>query len=325
MLKWQLSSWCEEELKVGKLKVENLNEQLKSDRLKVEGNNQDQITRNLLKCDLQTQFQRVAIVIQYLGTHFHGWQRQSNHRSVQEEIETALSIVLNRPVILYGAGRTDSGVHAAAQVAHFNATGPIPAQRWAPVLNSRLPDDVVIRASASVPSEWHARFSALWRRYRYTIYTDAKPNLFVRPFSWHYYQAPLNEARMQAALSPLIGKHHLAAFHRANSTRKHSWVDVQAAECYRNGSFIHIEIQANGFLYGMVRLLVGMLVEVGRGKLSPEKFTEVWVKQQREQVKYSAPAKGLCLLRVGYTNHPFPPEIWFDTQPKFLLPQMVAG
>jgi tRNA pseudouridine38-40 synthase len=268
--------------------------------------------------------QRVALVIQYLGTRFYGWQRQPHHRSVQEEIEQVLSTVEQRPVTLQGAGRTDTGVHAAAQVAHFDATSSIPAHRWAAVLNSRLPEDILIRASASVEPEWHARFSASWRRYRYTIYTDARPNLFVRPFSWHYYHAPLDESMIQAALNPLIGKHHLAAFHRANSGRSHSWVDVQAAECYRNEPFIQIEIQANGFLYGMVRLLVGMLVQVGRGELHPKHFTELWVNQRREEVKYAAPAKGLCLLRVGYPDSPFPPEVWFDTQPKFLLPQLTG-
>jgi tRNA pseudouridine38-40 synthase len=122
-----------------------------------------------------------------------------------------------------------------------------------------------------------------------------------------------------------MGKHHLAAFHRANSGRSHSWVDVQAAECYRNDPFIHIEIQANGFLYGMVRLLVGMLVQVGRGELHPKHFTELWVNQRREEVKYAAPAKGLCLLRVGYPDSPFPPEVWFDTQPKFFLPTVTPA
>jgi tRNA pseudouridine38-40 synthase len=268
--------------------------------------------------------QRVALVIQYLGTHFYGWQRQPHHRSVQEDIETVLSSVEHRPVTLHAAGRTDTGVHAAAQVAHFNTTSPIPAQRWAAVLNSRLPEDILIRASTAVAPDWHARFSACWRRYRYTIYTDARPNLFVRPFSWHYYYAPLDESLIQDALTPLIGQHHLAAFHRANSGRSHSWVDVQAAECYRNDPFIHIEIQANGFLYGMVRLLVGMLIQVGKGELHPKHFTELWVNQQREKVKYAAPAKGLCLLRVGYPDSPFPPEVWFDTQPKFLLPERVG-
>jgi tRNA pseudouridine38-40 synthase len=316
-------------LKVVELKVKGLNEELnvEGDAKSVANTSlsfDNEASSNRLTYNPQPNVQRVALVIQYLGTNFYGWQRQPHHRSVQEEIEKVLSSIEQRPVTLYGAGRTDTGVHAAAQIAHFNATSPIPAQRWAAVLNSRLPEDIIIRASALVAPDWHARFSASWRRYRYTIYTDARPNLFVRPFSWHYYHAPLDESLIQTALNPLIGKHHLAAFHRANSGRSHSWVDVQAAECYRNEPFIHIEIQANGFLYGMVRLLVGMLVKVGRGELDPKHFTELWVNQRREEVKYAAPAKGLCLLRIGYPDSPFPPEVWFDTQPKFFLPQLTG-
>ena len=262
---------------------------------------------------------RVALVIQYLGTHFHGWQRQPQHRTVQEEIEQAIAQVLQKSVTLHGAGRTDAGVHAAAQVAHFEYLGAIPATRWAKILNSRLPKDILIRASARVSPTWHARFSASWRRYRYTIYTEKRANLFIEPFSWHYYHAPLQESLIQAALNPLVGKHHLAAFQRAGSRRTHSWVEIHEARCDRRGQFLHLEIQANGFLYGMVRLIVGMLVEVGRGKRSPESFTELWLNQRRDEVKYSAPAKGLCLLRVGYPEFPFSKKVWFDTQPAFLL------
>ncbi len=271
----------------------------------------------LLTAPLPTQ--RVALVIQYLGTHFHGWQRQPNHRTVQEEIETTIESVLGHPVRVHAAGRTDTGVHAAAQVAHFDAPAKIPAHRWADILNSRLPDDILIRASAAVSSTWHARFSAIWRRYRYTLYTDPRPNLFIRPFTWHYYYEPLDETLIQAALTPMLGRHHLAAFHRAGSKRPHSWVEVQVAECQRQGSFLYIEVQASGFLYGMMRLLVGLLVQVGRGVRSPLHFTEIWKAQHRDQVKYAAPAQGLCLLRVGYPEFPFPPEVWFDTQPAFIF------
>ena len=265
--------------------------------------------------------QRIALVIQYIGTNFHGWQRQPNQRTVQEEIETAISNVLKRPVTVHAAGRTDAGVHAAAQVAHFDAQGPIPAHRWASVLNSRLAKDILIRASAKVEPTWHARFSASWRRYRYTLYTDPIPNLFVRPFAWHYYHAPVDESLIQAAMTPLIGRHHLAAFHRAGSTRPHSWVDVQAAECHRSGPLIYIEVQASGFLYGMMRLLVGLLVQVGRGERAIDNFTDIWVNERREMVKYSAPAQGLCLLRVGYQEFPFPLDVWHDTQPKLVISQ----
>ena len=267
--------------------------------------------------ELSRKKKRVALVIQYQGGGFHGWQRQPLQRTVQEEIEKTIAQVLGDEVVIHGAGRTDAGVHAAAQVAHFDDISPIPPRKWADILNHRLPEDISIRGSVEVPETWHARFSALWRRYRYTFYTDKCPNLFVKPFSWHYYYEPLEVGLMQEALNPLLGRQHLAAFRRAGSHRHHSWVEVQETQCYRQGAFIHLEIQANGFLYGMVRLLVGMLVEVGCGKRSVANFTDIWQNQRREQVKYSAPAKGLCLLRVGYEDFPLSSPIWFDTQPLF--------
>ncbi|NEQ32509.1 MAG: tRNA pseudouridine(38-40) synthase TruA [Leptolyngbya sp. SIO4C5] len=265
------------------------------------------------------QTQRIALVIQYVGTHFHGWQRQLNQRTVQGDIEQVLREVLGYQVTLHGAGRTDAGVHAAAQVAHFDAPQVIPAARWAAILNHRLPADITVRASAQVDGDWHAQFSAQWRRYRYTLYTDSRPNLFISPYAWHYYYQPLDAALIQSALSPLVGKHDLTAFHRAGSGRAHSWVEVQAAECYRRNSLLYVELQASGFLYGMVRLIVGLIVQVGQGQRSPESFTQLWMTKRRDLVKYSAPAQGLCLLRVGYPKFPFAPEVWFDTQPLLSL------
>lgn len=263
--------------------------------------------------------QRVALVIQYLGSHFHGWQRQPRHRSVQEVIEQTIAAVVEHPVTLSGAGRTDAGVHAAAQVAHFDTTSRIPAQRWASILNQRLPADVLVRGSTAVERSWHSRFSAIWRRYRYSLYTDSRPNLFLRDRVWHYYHQPLDAELMQAALDPLLGQQHLAAFHRAHSGRAHSWVEVQAVECLRRGPLVEIEIQSSGFLYGMMRLLVGLLVQVGTGERSLASFTQLWQNERRDLVKYSAPAQGLCLLRVGYPDPPFTPEVYFDTQPRPLF------
>ena len=262
---------------------------------------------------------RVALVIQYLGTNYHGWQRQPRESTIQAAIEDAIASVAGDQVTIYGAGRTDAGVHAAAQVAHFEYQGPIPAEKWSKILNSRLPDDILIRSSAIVPSNWHACFSALWRRYRYTIYTDRVANLFLNQIAWHYYHAPLDESLIQQALETLLGKHDLAAFMRTGSDRKHSWVNVQEVKCYRQNALLQLEIQADGFLYGMVRLLVGMLIEVGTRKRSLSNFTQIWQNKRREEVKFSAPAKGLCLLRVGYSKFPFPQNLWFDTQPRYLL------
>ncbi|NEQ49455.1 MAG: tRNA pseudouridine(38-40) synthase TruA [Leptolyngbya sp. SIO3F4] len=262
---------------------------------------------------------RVAIIVQYQGTNFRGWQRQPNERTVQGDIETAIESLLGTKVTIHGAGRTDTGVHAAAQVAHFDVPKVIPAYRWASILNHRLSEDIVIRASAHVPNDWHAQYSAQWRRYRYTIYTDAYPNLFIRPYTWHFYHEPLDEQLMQSALIPMVGYHELTAFHRAGSSRAHSWVELQAAECSRHGPFVQVELQATGFLYGMVRLVMGLLVRVGRGRLAPAAFTELWQSGRRDLVKHAAPARGLCLLRVGYQYFPFASDAWFDTQPQLAL------
>ncbi len=263
--------------------------------------------------------QRIAIIVQYVGTYLNGWQRQPNGRTVQEELEAVLASVLGYYIPVYGSGRTDSGVHAAAQVAHFDVSSRIPAYRWASVFNSRLPADICVRASAQVDADWHARFSAVYRRYRYTIYTDPCPNLFVKPVSWHFYREHLDELKMRDALMPLVGRHHLAAFHRSGSNRSHSWVDVHEVVCVRDNAFIRIEIQASGFLYGMVRLLVGTLIDVGQGRLGVEEFTQIWQEERRDLVKYAAPPEGLCLLRVGYNTFPFSPKIWYDSQPLLKL------
>ncbi|MGC9504432.1 tRNA pseudouridine(38-40) synthase TruA [Baaleninema sp.] len=261
--------------------------------------------------------QRVALVVQYVGSGFYGWQRQPQHRTVQEDLEITIASLAGHPVTVHAAGRTDTGVHAAAQVAHFDVTSPIPARKWAVVLNNHLPDGILVRASAPVSFDWHAQFSATWRRYRYTLYTEARPNLFVDPFVWHYYREPIDETAIRTALTPLLGRHHLSAFRRAGSNRAHSWVDVQDVLCYRRGPFVTVEVQASGFLYGMMRLLVGMLVQVGTGRRSIEEFHHIWKNERREAVKYAAPAKGLCFLSVGYPDSPFPPEARSNAMPHF--------
>lgn len=249
---------------------------------------------------------RVALLVQYVGTGFHGWQSQPGQRTVQGVLEQAIAEVTGTPVVVTGAGRTDTGVHAAGQVAHFDAPAHIPPERWGMVLRGRLPRDVLVRESVWVADNWHARFSARWRRYRYCLYTDRINNLFTAPFCWHYYYAPLDVNLMQAALEPLLGRHHLAALHRSRSGREHSWVEVQAVACWRQGAWVYIEVQANAFLYGMMRLLVGLLVAVGRGELSVAEFTTLWRQERRQDVTYAAPARGLVLLGVGYGEEVFP-------------------
>jgi tRNA pseudouridine38-40 synthase len=210
-------------------------------------------------------------------------------------------------------------VHAAAQVVHFDATGPIPVSRWAKALNGRLPPTIRVRAAAEVPPDWHACFSATYRRYRYTIFNGRTPNLFLTPWSWHRYQRRLDEARMAACLEALLGEHDFSAFQRAGSRRAHARTTVQDVHIDRQGDLLVTEVQASGFLYGMVRLLMGQLVSVGEGRLPLEAFRKRWQQHRRHDVKEAAPPQGLCLLRVGYPQAVFPKAAWYDCQPRYQL------
>jgi tRNA pseudouridine38-40 synthase len=239
---------------------------------------------------------------------------------VQETLEGALA-QLDRlgSAVAVAAGRTDSGVHASGQVVHFDTAGPIPAHRWPAALNGRLPASIRVRAAAAVPADWHACFSASYRRYRYCLYNARTPNLFLAPWSWHRYRLRLDEGLMRRALEGMLGRHDFAAFERAGSSRSHSVTTLQEVQVQRLGDLITVELQASGFLYGMVRLVMGQLVAVAEGRLSLETFEQRWRTRARASVKEAAPPQGLCLIRVGYPQELFPRALWYDTQPRYLL------
>jgi tRNA pseudouridine38-40 synthase len=182
-----------------------------------------------------------------------------------------------------------------------------------------LPASIRVQAAENVPDRWHACFSAVYRRYRYTIHNARSANLFLAPFSWHRYQVRLNERPMLECLQGLLGHHDFSAFQRAGSSRPHARTTVQEVSLERQGDLLTTEIQASGFLYGMVRLLMGQLVAVGEGRLEPAGFERRWRQRAREEVKEAAPPQGLCLLRVGYPEPVFPRAAWYDCQPRYLL------
>ena len=263
---------------------------------------------------------RIALSLQYEGSAFCGWQRQRQGTSVQGVLEDAIAqLDPQRPVQTFAAGRTDAGVHAAGQVVHFDSSGPIPASRWAPALNGRLPGTIRVREAVERPLNWHACYSATYRRYRYSIYNGRRPNLFLTPWTWHRYHARLDDQLMVEALEGLLGTHDFGAFMRAGSRRAHARTTIQDVSLERQGDLVSVEIQASGFLYGMVRLLMGQVVAVGEHRLSLASFERRWRERRRSEVKDSAPAKGLCLLRAGYEEPIFSKGGWYDCQPRYFL------
>jgi len=157
------------------------------------------------------------------------------------------------------------------------------------------------------------------RRYRYTIHNGRRPNLFLSPWTWHRYHHRLDESRMRDALSGMVGLHDFTAFMRAGSRRAHARTTVQEVELVRQGDLLRVEIQASGFLYGMVRLLMAQLVAVGEHRLTVNGFEQRWRQRRRWEVKEAAPGHGLCLLRAGYAEEIFSKAGWYDGQPWFFL------
>ncbi len=263
---------------------------------------------------------RIALLVQYDGTDFCGWQRQKIGISVQGVLEDAIaSLDRDNQSKVVAAGRTDAGVHASGQVVHFDYSGFIPGERWTFALNGRLPDSIRIRDSVVRPSSWHACHSATYRKYRYTIYNARRQNLFLSKWCLHKYQFRLDEKLMNLAVQGLMGCHDFTAFQKLGSGRKNAITTIQYVHVFREGDIVTIEIQATGFLYGMVRLLVGQLIAIGEHKLTIEKFEERWQEKLRHEIKDSAPAKGLCLIEAGYQEQIFSDHNLLDGFPSFIL------
>ena len=262
---------------------------------------------------------RIALIIQYDGSSFSGWQRQKNAISVQEVLENALLQLSNQIIKTFAAGRTDAGVHASGQVVHFDIAFVIPAERYADVLNSRLPQSIRILESVEVKNTWHACYSAIYRHYRYVINNSKIPNLFLNKWSWHRYQKSLDELSMSKALEGMSGEHDFFAFQKSGSNRSTSVTTIKSIELERKGDLILIDIKATGFLYGMVRSIVGQLVLVGEKKITPETFQDRWIYKNKNDVRESAPANGLCFVNSVYQESIFKKINKNDLFPKFLI------
>ncbi len=262
---------------------------------------------------------RVALLVQYDGSNYSGWQKQKNATTVQEILEKALSKINHQGVNTFAAGRTDAGVHASGQVVHFDIDCVIPGNRYSDVLNSLLPPTIRILESVEVNDSWHACYSAMYRHYRYVINNSKFPNLFINNWSWHRYQKVLDEVLMSNVSKMMEGEHDFFAFQKSGSKRKNSITDIKKIEIKRVEDLILIDIKATGFLYGMVRLIIGQLVLVGEKKISPEIFTNRWLNKKKNDVKESAPAKGLCFINAVYAENVFKKINKNDLFPVFLI------
>lgn len=250
---------------------------------------------------------KIALGIEYNGHGFHGWQQQGHCETVQGALEHALSRIANQPITLFCAGRTDAGVHAIGQVAHFETNVIRDLRAWCQGTNSHLPEGIAVKWVQSVDNHFHARFSAVSRRYRYIIYNHpARPALLAHRVTWNY--DVLNLATMQAAGQYLIGEHDFSSFRSSACESKSPMREVQSFSVYRQGDFIIIEIQANAFLHHMVRNIVGVIIRIGRGLKEPEWMQELLLIKDRKQAAETAPASGLYLIRVEYPSPYIFPE-----------------
>ncbi len=240
----------------------------------------------------------IKIVVEYDGTEFVGWQRQANGRSVQEEIETVLRSVTDEFVTIVGAGRTDAGVHARGQVANFKIESPIAATDLYRALNGLLRDDIVVHSAVEVPENFSARYSARERSYRYFV--SRKPTAIQRKYCWQL-SYPLNVALMNEAGALIVRTKDFQSFCKVNSGVENYLCSVVQAEWNKpSDSEIVFSIRANRFLHGMVRALVGTIVDVGREFITLQEFKEIIEAKNRSEAGMAAPPQGLFLEEVLY-------------------------
>jgi tRNA pseudouridine38-40 synthase len=242
---------------------------------------------------------RIALTLEYDGREFAGWQRQPGRRTVQGCVEQALSQVADHPVAVTCAGRTDAGVHAGGQVLHFDTPVQRPLHAWVLGGNSRLPDAIAILAATRVTDDFHARFSALRRRYVYRIVNRRARLAIERGRHWWVHRG-LDAGTMQAAADRLLGEHDFSSFRAAECQAAHPVRTLYRLDVVRAGDRLQILVQANAFLHHMVRNLVGALVEVGSGRQPPEWIDRLLAARDRTAGAVTAPAHGLEFARVDY-------------------------
>lgn len=241
----------------------------------------------------------IKLIISYDGTRYAGWQSQKNALAIQEVLESILQKITGHIVKLKGAGRTDSGVHARYQVANFRTSSKLPLKRIKTALNSSLPEDILINSIEEAGKSFDSQKYAKWKHYRYTVTTSN----FVDPFIRHFvarFSYPLDLSYMRKAADFLVGRHDFKAFQAAGSREKDTVRRIKKIKVESSGDLVYIDVWADGFLYNMVRTIAGTLLEIGRGKLPVSRTEEVLRTKNRALAGPTAPAKGLCLMKIEY-------------------------
>lgn len=237
--------------------------------------------------------------ISYDGTNFHGLQIQPNKRTVQGELTKIVSYLTNEEVSIIASGRTDAGVHARKQVCNFHTDSNIPINKWKIALNSLLPDDIVVLEIDEMPDNFHSRYDVLQKTYRYHIQNEAHINIFRNRYSW-IYRHPLDLDKMKIASQLFLGEHDFTAFSSSKSTVENKVRKIYESDLWVENNEIVYQVSGNGFLYNMVRIIVGTLIEVGRNNIDIKEIEKMFLEKERTKAGITAPAKGLTLWEIKY-------------------------
>lgn len=241
----------------------------------------------------------VKLTIEYDGTNYSGWQRQKNAVTVQQIIEDVLNSITGEEQKVTGSSRTDAGVHAKGFVGNFFTDSPIPASKFRDVLNSKLPEDIVILKSEEADTEFNARFDSKGKTYSYTVLNRKQRPALGRNYVYHF-KRELNIDAMNIAVKSFIGTHDFNAFKSSGGSAKTTVRTISDLHIQVEGDNITFYITGNGFLYNMVRIIVGTLIQVGIGRLKPEDISSIILSKEREKAGPCIPASGLCLEKVYY-------------------------
>ncbi len=242
----------------------------------------------------------IKLTIEYDGKDFNGWQKQDNKLNIQGEIERAIETVTGEKVNLIGSGRTDAGVSALGQVANFKLeTNQMPIEKMAYAINSQLKKSIRVKKAEEVDEKFHSRYTCKQKTYQYTINNSEQGTAIFRNIEYHF-PLKLDEEKMNEAVKYLIGKHDFKSFKASGTSSKNSVRIIYDAKVTREGELVKIELTGSGFLYNMVRIIAGTLLDVGQGKIEPEEVKEILEKKDRSFAGKTLPANGLCLMKVEY-------------------------